>query len=125
MRHIGYVPQEDILDRNLTVRELLEFNLRSRVQGLNEAHISKIIEAVLSDLSIEKIADSIIGGGENASANISGGQLKRVNIACELVKLTRPAALLLDEPTSGALFIYSIFFLDHILYSIMFTFLFT
>jgi len=106
MRHIGYVPQEDILDRNLTVRELLEFNLRSRVQGLNETHVSNMIESVLSDLSIEKIADSIIGGGENASANISGGQLKRVNIACELVKLTRPAALLLDEPTSGASFIY-------------------
>ena len=63
MRHIGYVPQEDILDRNLTVRELLEFNLRSGVQGLNETHVSNMIESVLSDLSIEKIADSIIGGG--------------------------------------------------------------
>ena len=106
MHHIGYVPQEDLLDRNLTVRELLEFNLRTRVSGLNEIHISSMIESVLSDLSITHIADSIIGGGENASANISGGQLKRVNIACELVTLTRPAALLLDEPTSGTLLLY-------------------
>eukprot|EP01034_Spumella_vulgaris_P005270 gene5270-6727_t len=27
---IGYVPQEDVLDRDLTIRELLAFNVRSR-----------------------------------------------------------------------------------------------
>lgn len=30
-----------------------------------------------------------------------GGQLKRINIAMELVSLARPALVLLDEPTSG------------------------
>ncbi len=30
-----------------------------------------------------------------------GGQLKRVNIAIELVALSSPALLLLDEPTAG------------------------
>jgi ABC-type multidrug transport system ATPase subunit len=58
---------------------------------------------VLSDLSIRHIGDTVIGGSREtqAAANISGGQLKRVNIACELVALSHPAALLLDEPTSG------------------------
>jgi ABC-type multidrug transport system ATPase subunit len=62
-----------------------------------------MIEKVLSDLSIRHIGDTIIGGSREtqAAANISGGQLKRVNIACELVALSHPAALLLDEPTSG------------------------
>ena len=50
---------------------------------------------------ISKIADTVIGGSANAAANISGGQLKRVNIAVELVSLTRPGVLLLDEPTAG------------------------
>eukprot|EP01034_Spumella_vulgaris_P023122 gene23122-29315_t len=99
---IGYVPQEDILDRDLTIRELLAFNVRSRrPEVTSQTEIDSILSSVLSDLAIQHVADSIIGGGENLSANISGGQLKRVNIAVELVALSSPALLLLDEPTAG------------------------
>ena len=65
--------------------------------------VETIVDRVLSDLSIRHIADTVIGGDveTQAAANVSGGQLKRVNIACELVALSTPAALLLDEPTSG------------------------
>jgi ABC-type multidrug transport system ATPase subunit len=105
-QYIGHVLQEDILDRNLTVRELLYFNAVTRSKNdsttnNNPAAIASIVDDVLSDLAIQHVADSIIGGGENQAANISGGQLKRVNIACELVALQRPALLLLDEPTAG------------------------
>lgn len=102
-RFVGFVPQEDILDRALTVRETLLFNARIRVPELydNVDAANAVVTRVLKDLAISHIADTIIGGGPNSPANISGGQVKRVNIAVELVALTRPGVLLLDEPTSG------------------------
>jgi ABC-type multidrug transport system ATPase subunit len=99
---VGYVPQEDIFDRDLTVRELFTFNALTRLQGKRtSAEIKVIVDEALAELSMQHVADSIIGGGENKAANISGGQLKRVNIGCELVSLQRPGILLLDEPTNG------------------------
>jgi ABC-type multidrug transport system ATPase subunit len=99
---IGHVPQDDILDRSLTIRELFTFHAKTRSRvSRSAAEIRSIVDDVLADLAIQHVADSIIGGGENAAANISGGQLKRVNIGCELVALSRPALLLLDEPTAG------------------------
>ena len=100
--YVGYVPQEDVFDRELTVRELLMMNALARSRRwLSYEEASEIVDQVLAELSIQHISESIIGGGENKAANISGGQLKRVNIACELVAVTRPALLLLDEPTAG------------------------
>jgi len=99
---VGYVPQDDIFDRDLTVRELLTFNALTRLQGNRSSfEIKRIVDEALADLGIQHAGDSIIGGGENKAANISGGQLKRVNIGCELVSLQRPGILLLDEPTNG------------------------
>lgn len=101
-RRIGFVPQEDILDRSLTVRELFTFNARARQPfDTSIEHINEIVYNTLADLGLLGCADTVIGGGPNSAANISGGQLKRVNIGCELVSLQRPAALLMDEPTSG------------------------
>ncbi len=99
---VGFVPQDDILDRSLTVREYLLFHALCRSEkplSISQAHHT--VTTTLNDLGIIHIADTVIGGGENAAANISGGQLKRVNIACELVALSAPGILLLDEPTSG------------------------
>lgn len=103
-RCVGFVPQEDILDRSLTVRELLSYNVQARVPSLALPEVNEVILRALNSLNISAIADTVIGGGENLAANVSGGQLKRVNIACELVVLmavNQPAALLLDEPTAG------------------------
>lgn len=101
-RRIGLVPQDDILDRKLTVREYLLFHALTRSQKpLTTSAAIAVVQKTLQDLGIAHIAEAVIGGGENAAANISGGQLKRVNIACELVAIASPGILLLDEPTSG------------------------
>jgi ABC-type multidrug transport system ATPase subunit len=103
-KYVGYVPQEDILDRQLTVRELLLFHATTRLanqQIFDSSFIQETVKNAMIELNIFHIQDAIIGGNENMAANISGGQLKRVNIACELVALSSPAVLLLDEPTSG------------------------
>ena len=76
-KRIGYVPQEDIVDRQCTVRELLEFNCLARVSGISKEIVEERVESVLKDLQIIQIADTVIGGSENSNANISGGQVSR------------------------------------------------
>ena len=55
------------------------------------------MNSLLSSLSLEKCADTIVG---NARARgISGGEKKRLSIACQL--LSSPDIIFMDEPTSG------------------------
>jgi ABC-type multidrug transport system ATPase subunit/pSer/pThr/pTyr-binding forkhead associated (FHA) protein len=93
---IGYVPQDDILHPQLTVREALYFTAKLRTD-LRDDEIDRRIRQVLIDLNIDDIGDRLIGSPERKV--ISGGQRKRVNIAMEL--LSDPSVLFLDEPTSG------------------------
>lgn len=95
--HIGYVPQDDIVHRKLTVYEACYFTAKLRMRGLKEKEIHDRVVTVLQELDIAHRANTVIGGPE--SRVLSGGQRKRVNLAMELV--TDPAILFLDEPTSG------------------------
>lgn len=88
---IGYVPQDDIVHRELTVEQSLYFAARLRMERPTRAEIDRKIDEVLQRLHIEHIRHSPIG-------KVSGGQRKRVSIAVEL--LTDPLILFLDEPTS-------------------------
>jgi ABC transport system ATP-binding/permease protein len=93
---IGYVPQDDILHGQLTVREALRYTARLRTD-LRADEIEARVTQVLRDLGIDDIGDRLIGSPERKV--ISGGQRKRVSIAMEL--LSDPSVLFLDEPTSG------------------------
>ena len=93
---VGYVPQDDILHPELTVREALFYTAKLRTD-LTPPEIHLRITQVLKDLGIEDIGDRLIGSPERKV--ISGGQRKRVNLAMEL--LSDPSVLFLDEPTSG------------------------
>lgn len=88
---IGYVPQDDIIHRELTVRQCLYYSGKLRLDGYSDEDINQKIKEVLDRLKISKIIDHKI-------SKISGGQRKRVSIAVEL--LTDPLLLFLDEPTS-------------------------
>ena len=68
---------------------------RDMKSGLKE---QKVIE-VEKQLGIYHIRDQFIGSEEGKGRGISGGEKRRVSIACELV--TSPSILFLDEPTSG------------------------
>lgn len=95
---IGYVVQDDILSETLTVRENLMFsaNLRLARYISYKAKID-IVHLVISQLGLEKCADSKIGSQSNR--RVSGGERKRTNIGMELI--LSPTVLILDEPTSG------------------------
>ena len=95
-QQLGYVPQDDIVHPQLTVREALYFSTKLRTD-LSDAEIEQRIDRILEELGILDKKDSIIGSAENKV--LSGGQRKRVNIAMELISDT--PVLFLDEPTSG------------------------
>lgn len=96
-RHMmGYVPQDDIVHPQLTVRQALYFSARLRTD-LTDGEIDARSVKVLEDLGIPDKIDTIIGSPERKT--LSGGQRKRVNIALELI--TDTPVLFLDEPTSG------------------------
>lgn len=91
---IGYVPQDDIVHSELTVKEALYFayQLRSKSE-VDDITVYNKINEVLSELNLSdsKILNQQVG-------SLSGGQRKRISIAIEL--LSDPKVLFLDEPTS-------------------------
>lgn len=97
-RLIGYVDQEDVMIPTLTVYETILYSalLRLPRSMSNAAKKFRVME-VMQELGIDGIKDSKIGQAGDRS--ISGGERRRVAIACELV--TSPSILFLDEPTSG------------------------
>jgi len=95
--YLGYVPQDDIIHRELTVGEALYYTARLRLPDYREPEIRSRIREVLKSLDLTPTENVLIGSAEKKG--ISGGQRKRVNLAMEL--LTDPLVLFLDEPTSG------------------------
>lgn len=94
LRHrIGLVPQKDIMHTQLTPRTALTYAAELRFPSdTHKTERTSRVEEVLGELSLTERADV-------RAEKLSGGQLKRVNVALEL--LTRPSLLFLDEPTSG------------------------
>ncbi|KAK7682498.1 hypothetical protein QCA50_014298 [Cerrena zonata] len=97
-RVMGFVDQEDTLMSTLTVYETVLYSalLRLPREMSLEAKKFRTLET-MHELGILGIKDSRIGSSGRRS--ISGGEKRRVSIACELV--TSPSILFLDEPTSG------------------------
>ncbi|KAG6840427.1 hypothetical protein C0991_006777 [Blastosporella zonata] len=95
---MGFVDQEDTLMSTLTVYETVLYSalLRLPREMSYEAKKYRTLET-MNELGILGIKDSRIG--ESGKRSISGGEKRRVSIACELV--TSPSILFLDEPTSG------------------------
>lgn len=95
---IGYVPQDDIIHRDLTVGEALYYTARLRLPSdSTDEDIEIRVRSVLEQLGLSEVRNVLIGSADKKG--ISGGQRKRVNLAMEL--LTDPLVLFLDEPTSG------------------------
>lgn len=85
---VGWVPQQAALYRRLTVEENLL--LFARLEGHEDPHASTAEMLELTGLAERR--------GEIV-ARLSGGNQQRINIAIGL--LSRPAVLLLDEPSVG------------------------
>ncbi|MGB7069170.1 MAG: FHA domain-containing protein [Pyrinomonadaceae bacterium] len=90
---IGYVPQDDVIHRELTVHSALYYVARLRLsRDVSTAEINRSIDEVLDVTGLRDQRGMRI-------EQLSGGQRKRVSIGVELI--TRPSVIFLDEPTSG------------------------
>lgn len=90
---IGYVPQQDIVYDNLTLRSMLTYAAKLRLPDDTTAdERAQRVERVIKMVELEGKEDTMI-------RRLSGGQKKRASIAVEL--LSDPKLFFLDEPASG------------------------
>ncbi|XP_011038684.1 PREDICTED: ABC transporter G family member 7-like [Populus euphratica] len=94
----AYVRQEDLFFSQLTVRETL--SLAAELQLPEIASVEERDEYVnnlLFKLGLAICADTIVGDAK--VRGISGGEKKRLSLACELI--ASPSVIFSDEPTTG------------------------
>ena len=82
----------------LTVRETLRYTAELRLpQSLKTKQKHDAVERVITDLGLKECANTIIG--DDWRKGISGGEKRRVSVACQL--LLNPSLLFIDEATTG------------------------
>ncbi|KAH8496066.1 hypothetical protein H0E87_019021 [Populus deltoides] len=94
----AYVRQEDLFFSQLTVRETL--SLAAELQLPEIASVEERDEYVnnlLFKLGLASCADTNVGDAK--VRGISGGEKKRLSLACELI--ASPSVIFSDEPTTG------------------------
>jgi len=83
---------------SVTVRETLEFRVELKLGSrLSRKSRNALVLDLLTQMRLENAADTIVGDAK--VRGISGGERRRLAIACELI--SSPSAIFLDEPTSG------------------------
>lgn len=94
----AYVTQEDLFFSQLTVRETIDTAARLRLPGhMTRQERKQFIDSLLRRLALLDVAESRVG--DTKTRGISGGERKRLSLACELI--SAPKLILCDEPTSG------------------------
>ncbi|KAJ4962003.1 hypothetical protein NE237_021913 [Protea cynaroides] len=94
----AYVRQEDLFFSQLTVRETLSLAAELQLPHLSSADDrDEYVNNLLFRLGLINCADSNVGDAK--VRGISGGEKKRLSVACELI--ASPSVIFADEPTTG------------------------
>lgn len=94
---ITYMPQEEALNANLTVREHLDHACSIRRPQISRREQTKRIDSILAELALQPLAHRMVGSAGDKS--ISGGERGRLNLGLDLGSAAE--ILLFDEPISG------------------------
>ena len=88
--HIGYLPEQPPLYKELTVKEFLNFC--AQINNISTTNIKMAVDTVIERCGLTNVTKRLIG-------NLSKGYQQRVGIAQAIIH--SPAVVILDEPTSG------------------------
>ncbi|MEO1059485.1 MAG: ATP-binding cassette domain-containing protein, partial [Actinomycetota bacterium] len=88
----AFVPQDDIIHRELPLRQTLLHTAALRMAGADAHERTAAVDHALRRLDLDTQRNVAVG-------DLSGGQRKRASLAAEM--LTDPSLCVLDEPTSG------------------------
>lgn len=91
-RDVALVLQQYSLYPRYTVRENLEFPLKSKIRRIEPAEIKERVDRVARTLRIEHLLD-------RKTDRLSGGEMQRVSIGRAIVR--KPRVFLMDEPLSA------------------------
>ncbi|PXF46733.1 ABC transporter G family member 7 [Gracilariopsis chorda] len=95
---VAYVTQDDLFFSQLTVRETLHIAAQMTLpanMSTDDKH--RFADALIRKLGLLSTVNTRVG--DEKSRGISGGEKKRLSLACELI--STPKLILCDEPTSG------------------------
>lgn len=83
----------------MTVKETLDFQVELKMGSFlkKESERDALVQDLMAQLGLSKSANTIVGNAK--VRGISGGERKRLSIACEMI--SSPSVIFLDEPTSG------------------------
>jgi len=94
----AFIEQETNFFPHMTIKETLDFQVELKLgRNLSKEQRDKLVLQLMEDLSLSKSANIIVGN--NKIRGLSGGEKKRLSIACEMI--SSPSVIFLDEPTSG------------------------
>ena len=91
-RDVALVLQQYSLYPRYTVRQNLEFPLKSKIRRVSDAEIAERVSRVAKTLRIEHLLD-------RKTDRLSGGEMQRVSIGRAIVR--KPRVFLMDEPLSA------------------------
>jgi ABC-type multidrug transport system ATPase subunit len=85
---VGFVPQDDTVYAELTVKENLIYSGKFRSERSTDyLDIEDYADVVLAKLGLTRVANTIVG--DVSRRGVSGGEKKRVNIGIELMGKVR------------------------------------
>lgn len=95
----AFIEQEVKFFPHMTVKETLDFQVELKMGSFlkKKAERDALVRDLMVQLGLSKSANTIVGNAK--VRGISGGERKRLSIACEMI--SSPSVIFLDEPTSG------------------------
>lgn len=98
MLPVAFIEQDVSFFPHMTVQETLDFRVQLKLGSLLSKHArDEMVQDLMEKVGLSESHDTIVG---NATVRgLSGGERKRLSIAVEMI--SSPAAIFLDEPTSG------------------------